>query len=49
MSMKNKRSKASLRVKYSDEPIKAHVVRDFLPSHESLLLKRKKKSDSNSI
>ena len=47
--MKNKRSKAFLRVKYSDKTVEARVIRDFLPSHESMILKGKKKSDSNSI
>ena len=40
--MKSKISKASLRVKYSDEPIEARIVSDFLPSPESLMLKEKK-------
>lgn len=34
--MKNK-------IKYSDEPIEARVIRDFLPSPENLILKEKKK------
>lgn len=29
-------------IKYSDEPIKARVISDFLPSPESLSLKEKK-------
>lgn len=34
--MKNK-------IQYSDEPIEARVITDFLPSPESLVLKEKKK------
>lgn len=34
--MKNK-------IKYSDEPIEARVVSDFLPSPETLILREKKK------
>lgn len=34
--MKNK-------IKYSDEPIKARVIKDFLPSPEVLSLKEKKR------
>ena len=40
--MKKLISKASLRVKYSDEPIDAKIVSDFLPSPENLILKEKK-------
>ena len=40
--MKNKISKTSLRVKYSDELIEARVVKDFLPSPENLILREKK-------
>jgi len=40
--MKNKRSKASLRVKYSDEPIEARVVSELLPSPENLILREEK-------
>ena len=31
------------RIKYSNEPIKARVVRDFLPRPENLVLREKKK------
>lgn len=31
------------KIRYSDEPIEARVVSDFLPSPENLLLKEKKK------
>ena len=40
--MKSKISKASLRVKYSDGPIEARVIGDFLPSPENLILREKK-------
>jgi len=29
-------------IKYSDEPIEAHVIKDFLPKPEELMLKEKK-------
>ena len=35
-------SKASLRVKYSDEPVEARVVKDSLPSPENLILREMK-------
>ncbi|MBM3254382.1 MAG: CopG family transcriptional regulator [Candidatus Omnitrophica bacterium] len=31
------------KIKYSDEPIEARVITDFLPSPESLILREKKK------
>jgi len=34
--MKNK-------IRYSDEPIEAHVISDFLPSPENLILKERKR------
>lgn len=40
--MKSRRSKVSPLVKYSDEPIRARVVRDFLPSSDVLVFRKKK-------
>ena len=40
--MKSKVSKTSLRVKYTDEPLEARLVSDFLPKPENLILREKK-------
>ncbi|OGC49569.1 CopG family transcriptional regulator [candidate division WWE3 bacterium RBG_16_37_10] len=40
--MKSKISKTSLRVKYTDEPLEARLVSDFLPKPENLILREKK-------
>lgn len=42
--MKNKISKLDANaIRYNNEPIEAHVVSDFLPSPENLILRERKK------
>jgi len=40
--MKSRLKKVSPRVKYTDEPIKARVIENFLPSPDKLIFREKK-------